>query len=241
MKRLTKAGMVAIGAALVSQAAQAQFKANDLYLGLTESSASSDYLINLGQASSITGQSTVMDLSLDFNLTTFNSIFTGGANGVNMGVVGGINTFPSSYDLYMTAPVGTGLSSVNLSSTAIGFAEGSLTRITSFPAAGSGVADSGKLWTANVPTLAANDFYGASGVNPDSAIGGSGILQEGLWEATPNNAADYLGYFTLDTTGASPSLTFTSTSVPEPGTISVLAVGGLLLWSLRGRFVRKNA
>src|ERR1019366_733262 len=105
MKRLTKAGILAIGAALVSQAAQAQFTPNNLYLGLTQSSATSDYLINLGAASSITGQASVVNLSSDFSLSVFNSIFTGGATGVSMGVVGGKNQFPSSYDLYMTAPI----------------------------------------------------------------------------------------------------------------------------------------
>jgi hypothetical protein len=161
-----------------------------------------------------------------------------------MGVVGGQNQFPSSYDLYMTAPLGYDLSSVTLSSSSIGLAEGSITRITTLPASGSGVEDATKLWSANIPTLSANDFYGASGVNPDVAIGESGILEEGLWEATPNNAADYLGYFTLDTTGGSPSLTFTSIqAVPEPAPASILGGGALLLWVIRNRnrFVRKNS
>jgi hypothetical protein len=242
MKRLTrttKAGIVAAGVALVSQAAQAQFTANNLYLGLTQSSASSDYLINLGPASGITGSTSTVNLSGTFSLSLFNSIFTGGANGVNMGVFGGQNQFPSSYDLFMTAPTGTSLSSVSLSSTTIGFAEGSLTRITTFPASGSGFADSSKLWTANVPTLAANDFFGASGVNPNVPIGNTGILNEGLWEATPSSTT-YLGSFKLDTTGASPSLTYTPAVVPEPNVASILGIGGILFWMLRWRTNRSN-
>ena len=157
-----------------------------------------------------------------------------------MGVVGGQNQFPSSYDLYATAPIGSDLSGITLTATTIGFAEGALTRITSFPTVGGGIMDSNKLWTANVPTLTANDFYGASGINPDSAIDGSGIINEGLWEATPSGTS-YLGYFTLDTTGDSPSLTFTSIQVvPEPTTVALLVGGGLLLCSVGRRFGGKN-
>lgn len=229
-----------VSAALITQATQAAFTANDLYLGFTQTSASGDYIIDLGQASSVTGQSTVVDLSSIFSLSQFNSIFTGGANGVNMGVVGGINQFPSSYDFYTTAAVGTDLSGFNYSSTGIGTVVGPIARLAA-PTSGSGVNDTSKSWAANIPTLAANDFYGASGINPDLAIGSSGILTEGLWEAVPGSTA-YLGYFTMDTTGANPSLTFTSVqAVPEPATLSVLAGGALLFGIFRRRSARKIA
>ena len=43
----------------------------------------------------------------------FNRIFTGGATGVNVGMVGGINQFPSSYDsLCNRVTVGADLSSL---------------------------------------------------------------------------------------------------------------------------------
>lgn len=240
MKQLAKAGILAVGAALATQAAQAAFTANDLYLGFTQSSASGDYLIDLGQASSVTGQSTVVNLSSYFDLGMFNTIFTGGAAGVNMGVVGGKNQFPSSYDFYVTAPVGADLSSLSYSSTAIGTVVGPITRL-AVPAAGSGVNDTTKSWAANIPVNSPSDFYGASGLNPDLAIDGSGVITEGLWKAIPGSTT-YLGYFTLDTTGASPSLTFTSIqAVPEPTTASVLAGGALLVGVLRWRAARKNA
>ncbi len=241
MKQLAKAGILAVGAVLVSQAAQAAFTANDLYLGFTQSSASGDYLINLGQASSIVGQSTVVNLSSDFDLGMFNTIFTGGAAGVNMGVVGGINQFPSSYDFYVTAPVGADLSGLNYSSTAIGTAVGPIARLAA-PAAGTGINDTSKSWAANIPVNAPNDFYGATGLNPDLAINGSGIISEGLWKEIPGSST-YLGYFTLDTSvSASPSLTFTSIqAVPEPTTTAVLAGGALLLGIFRGRVIRKKA
>jgi hypothetical protein len=240
MKRLTKAGVLAVGVALASQAAQAQFTANDLYLGFTQSSASSDYLIDLGQPGVVgVGGSSVVNLSSDFSMSLFTSIFTGGATGVSMGVVGGQSHFPSSYDLFATAPIGSNLSGVNHSQSTIASAEADLT-VLPFPTAGSGVADSTKSWNANVsPTFTASTFYGASGIEPDSAIDNTGIINEGLWEATPTSAYSYLGYFTLDTTGGNPSLTFTPSAVPEPNTY---ALGGfaLLLCLLLRRFNYKK-
>jgi len=255
MKRLTKAGIIAIGAALVSQAAQAQFTANDLYVGFTQATGSGgDYLLDLGQASSIIGQSSVVNLSSDFSLSTFNTTFPSitSPNPVSMGVVGGIGSFPSTYDLYMTQfrAGGAGVPAVAGSSlntapgtSVINQAVNDISGITAWPTVGNGVQDSSKSWTTYVsPTLQPGTVYGDTGINPNSPIDTtSGIVYEDLYSATGNNAFTYLGYFTMDTTGASPSLTFTSLDVPEPGTISVLAVGALLLWSLRGRLVRKNA
>jgi hypothetical protein len=241
MKQSTKAVILALGMASVYQAAQAQFTANDLYLGLTQSSASSDYIIDLGQPGVVgVGGSSVVNLSSDFSLSLFNSIFTGGATGVSMGVVGGQNHFPSSYDLYVTSPIGANMSLFNTSQTTLGNAEANITGMP-LPTAGNGVADSTKSWAADIsPTFTANSLYGASGIDPDLAIDGSGIINEGLYEATPSSVYNYLGYFTLNTTGASPSLTFTPSAVPEPTTASILG-GGVLLWVLRWRVIRRNA
>lgn len=235
MKRLAKAGVVAVGVALVSQAAQAAFTANDLYLGFTQSTAASDYLIDLGQGSSLTGSTSVVDLSSYFDLGMFNTIFTGGATGVNMGVVGGINQFPSSYDMYFTAPVGADQSGEGF----FGLAVGAVGRLAA-PAAGNGISDASKSWAANIPVNSPNDFYGASGINPDLAIDGSGIITEGLWKAE-GGSSTYEGFFKLDTTGANPSLTFTPAAVPEPTPAALLAAGGLLLGFLRWRSARKTA
>jgi hypothetical protein len=158
-----------------------------------------------------------------------------------MGVVGGNNHPPSSgYDIYATAPLGYDLSGSSITSGGISSSVSDLTSIP-FPTASSGVGDSTKSWSAFVDKLAAGSFYGDSGIDPDSAIGSSGIINEGLWEATPTSNYTYLGYFTLDTTGGSPSLSFTSIqAVPEPASASVLGGGALLLWVFRNRFGCKN-
>jgi hypothetical protein len=243
---MTKAGIVAAGAALVTQAAQAAFTANDLYLGLTLPTATSDYIIDLGQASGITGSTSVVNLSSDFSLSTYNSIFSSASatNSVSMGVVGGNGTF-GSVDLFTTilgSTSSTVTSGYSSSSSTLSTAANRISTMSpDLPSAGNGVAEPNKDWANDIsPAFTASTFYGASGINPNSAIGGTGIITEALWGATPGGAYNYLGSFTLNASGGSPSLTYTPSAVPEPNAASVLGIGGILFWMLRWRTNRSN-
>jgi hypothetical protein len=75
----------------------------------------------------------------------------------------------------------------------------------------------------------------------------TGRIVEDLWSVTrPSTAAIsswvYDGAFTIDFTGASPSLIFSApTAVPEPTTYGILAGAGLLVVTLRRHLTRKNA
>jgi hypothetical protein len=246
MKQFTKAAILATGVVLGSQAAKASFTANDLYLGFSSANASADYLVDLGQPAGLgIGGSTPVYLSGDLSASLFNSSFASGPLGVNMGVVGGQNQFPSSYDLYATAlrvggpgdaaVAGSDLSGFSHSAVAIGSAEVTLTG-NPFPTAGNGAVDPSKSWTANVaPTFTSSSFYGASGINPNSAIDSSNVLYEDLWNSTPNNPYTYLGYFTLDVSGADPILSFTpsTTVAPEPASAALIVSAGLVILSFR--------
>ena len=253
MTNFLKAATVAAGLGLVSISAQAAFTANDLYLGFTSAGASGDYLIDLGQPGSVgVGGSSVFNLTGDFSLSLFNATFTSGPTGVSMGVVGGQNQFPSSYNIYATtlrssgpgnpAFAGSDLSPFNHSQGTIGNAVSALTTVP-FPTAGNGVVDGNKSWSGNVsPTFTAGSFYGASGVDPNSTIGATGVLYEDLWKATSTSAYSYLGYFTMDLSGSSPALTFTpsATPVPEPGTVPLIAIAGVSWLLLARKLHRKN-
>ncbi len=243
--------MLAAAVGLISQSAQAGTTANDIYLGFFSSGASGGYLIDLGQPGVVgIGGSSVVNLSGDFTLSLYNSTFTSGFTGVSMGAVGGQSTFPSSYDLYTTtfrtggagvpATPGSDLTGANHSQSTISTAYSALTSV-AFPTAGNGVVDASKSWEANVsPTFTASSFYGASGVNPSSAFDGTGVLYEDLWKATPNNAYSYLGYLTMDANQG--NLTFTpAAAVPEPGSISLLAVGAVAWLALARKLNRKTA
>ncbi len=249
MKNFWKASMLAAAIGLISQFTQAATTANDIYLGFYSSGATGDYLIDLGQPGVVgVGGSSIVNLSGDFSMTLFNSTFTSGFTGVSMGAVGGQSTFPSSYDLYATTfrtggagipgVAGSDLTGANHSQSTLSTAYSTLTGV-AFPTAGNGIVDANKSWQANVsPTFSAGSFYGASGVNPSSAFDGTGVLYEDLWKATPTSYT-YLGYITMDANQG--DLTFTPVaSVPEPGSLSLLAVGGVAWFALARKLNRKN-
>ncbi len=115
------------------------------------------------------------------------------------------------------------------------------------PAAGTGFLDGSKSWESSVEPTLAGSFYQGTGVNPDSLFNSSTVLYEDLYETSNASsgrgaASDpftYLGYFTLDLTGGSPSLTFTQ-AVPEPTVLGLLGGAGFLLLSSRRRFSGKS-
>ncbi len=248
MKKFTIAAALIGGVLLTSQSgfAQSTFVANDLYLGFQNGTNGngSDYLINLGAASGIVGQSSVVDLSSLFSLSDFNAVL-GSSSTLYGGVVGGQQASSGTADIYLTQwrsggagdPLVPG-SSVSAMMTRAGI-NNSISTLSQLaaPGANSGVLDSTRSWEAYVePTLSLASFYGQSGFNPDSPVSPSGIFYEDLYLNANGNISGqttftYEGYFTLDLTGGSPSLTFTS--VPEPGTCALLSGLGLLMLVLR--------
>ena len=255
MKKLITAAVLAGGAILASPSAFAQATANDLYMGFQNgTNVSSDYILNLGPASGIIGGSSVIDFSSYFSLSDFDAVL-GSSSSLMAGVVGvyqtsGSNPAPDMYATQLrsalgtppvagsTAPGDTSKSVINLSaSPVLGGLDG--------PAVGTGVLDASLSWQSVVePGTAVQNFYRNSGVNPDSAIGAGGVLYEDLWTVSNGTLTGvaswtYEGYFTLDLSGSSPSLTFTS--VPEPTILGLLGGAGLLSLSFRRRLSRNNA
>ena len=83
-----------------------------------------------------------------------------------------------------------------------------------------------------------NNFLGLTGYNPNG-IATSSVIVEDLYKGVNSGGTvsmNYVGYFTFDNTGASPSFGFTPSAfvpVPEPATYGLMAGVGLLLLSLR--------
>jgi hypothetical protein len=256
MKKSTIAAFLFGGAILASSSAFGQFVNNDLYMGFQNRAGggAADYIINLGAASSIVGSSSVVDLSSDFVLSDFNTVL-GSSSSMFAGVVGGSNGNPP--DLYATQlrSGGAGVSSVEGSTSPATFYKGDLLVGYSdlsqlalvAPAAGNGVLDTSKSWENFVePNYANGTFYGDTGFNPDSSVSPSTVLYEDLWYDSNSSTSakkpfTYEGYFTLNLTGSSPSLTFTPAAVPEPATLGLLGGAGLLLLAFRRRLGGKNA
>jgi hypothetical protein len=246
MSNLTTAALLVGGAILACQSAFGQAIANDLYFGFQNQAGggTEDYIINLGKASGIVGKSTVVDLSSDFSISDFDAVL-GSSTSMFGGVIGAASSTVNggTGDVYATQL----RSGVGIPSVAGSTAPGAVSRATDngaysdlgtlySPASGAGGLDPNTTWENLVePTFTAGSFYGITGVNPDSSVSASAILYEDLWESSSSSLSGtrpfaYLGYFTLDLTGANPKLTFTSTNVTAslspPRVITVTKNGG---------------
>jgi hypothetical protein len=259
MKNLTTAALLVGGAVLASQSAFGQVVANDLYFGFQNQAGggSADYIINLGAASGIVGQSSVVNLSSDFSLSDFSSVL-GSSSSMFGGVIGAASSSVNggTGDVYLTQlrSGGAGTPSVagssvvqQLSRTQDGTAFNQLGYLFS-PAAGTGGLDNSKSWEAYVdPANGTGTFQSNTGLNPDSAVSPSSVLYEDLWGTSSSSLTGtqpftYQGYFTLDVTGGSPSLTFTGVNaVPEPTVLGLLGGAGLLLLAFRRRLNCNNS
>jgi hypothetical protein len=251
--KLTRTSLVTTLMVAAASQAYAGFTVNDLYLGFSQTTATSDYVIDLGQPSTIgAGGSTVVDLSGDFSLATFNALFTGGPNGVNVSVVGGDNIF-GQFGVYATQPRtgGTGLPSVPGSTLTAGHTSALMSggaaqvagilasTVDGLPTAGNSTTDSTKSYSTVVNTTGqAGNFIGKTGVNPTGTMDGSGVIYEDLYHATTTSPYTYLGYFTFDQNAGSVSFTPSAAPVPEPSTYAMVGAG-LVALLLHRRFSRK--
>jgi hypothetical protein len=261
INKLTKIPLLTtMFSASVFQIAQAGFTTNDLYLGFTQSTAQSDYIIDLGKPSAVgVGSSSAVDLGKDFSLATFNSVFTGGASGVSMAVVGG-NTAFGQFGVYATqvriggagnpavagSNIAVGHSSTAMSGGAAAVASILSSTVNGLPTAGNSVVDSTKSYTAVVNTTGVqNNFIGKTGVTPFGTFGSSAILYLDLYHATVPNPYTYLGYFTMDLSSSAPKFTFTPSAAPgttnapppSPAALSIARTGNSSTIS----FVSSNA
>jgi len=257
MNKIAKAAVVVAGLALVTQVAQAAN--NDLLLGFNGNSSSSDYVINLGNATTSVGVggTTVVDLSSDFNLSTFNSTFTS-VNGTVMGAGGGTSALnPFLFLTQNRGSAGTASTALSLMpanqttgnvSAEAGYFNGVIGAFASLTSAGGSATIANNdvnSFTSKITSGAPGSLLGDKNLTPSSAIG-SGVIYEDLWENLKVGGVStwtYTGYLSFDTTGSSPSLTFTPkdlVAVPEPSTYGLLGGVGLLALGVR-RQVRKNA
>jgi hypothetical protein len=248
MRNLTTAAIFVGGAILVSPSAFGQAIGNDLYLGFQNQAGggTQDYIINLGPATNIVGGNAVVTLSSDFSMSDFSAVL-GASSSMFGGVVGAANTSTSGQantaDVYLTQlrsggagtpPVAGSSVSQQLSRAQDNSTFAGLTTLFS-PTAGTGGLDAGKTWESLVdPNNGSGTFQSNAGLNPDSVVSPSSVLYEDLWftsssSLTGTKPFTYLGYFTLDLTGANPKLTFTpknaAASLTAPTIVSVGKTG----------------
>jgi len=245
MKILTSAALLIGGALMTSQSVFGAITDNDLYLGFQNQAGggTEDYIIDLGQASSLINAPGTVDLSGDFSLSDFDAVL-GSSTSMMGGVVGAANNGNPS-DVYLTLARSGGAGDPATPGSSLGATlsrsqdNETFSAISSLngPAVGTGILDTTKTWESQVePANTPSTFLGVTGINPDSSVSPTSVFYADLWSTSSSSVTGgkpfvYDGYLTLDLTGSSPSLTFTP--VPEPATVSLLAGGGLLLLSLR--------
>ena len=233
MNKLAKLAVAVAGLALVTQAAKAAN--DDIILGFTGNGAANDYVLDLGNAITSVGVngSSTTDLTSFFNLTTFNATFTAGVNGVMMGAGGGKQGL--SADLYITELQGAG-APLSATTAADSSGAGDFNGVSLGTPSASGASS----FTTLVNTGGHTSVLTDTGIQASSTIG-SGLIMEDLWFNTKGGAWVDKGVLTFDTTGASPSLTFTPTAVPEPSTYGLFGGAGVLALAVRRQFRRKTA
>lgn len=238
IRNLTTTALLAGGAILASQSVFGQTYggppslANDLLFGFQNQAGggTKDYVINLGAAPGIVGKTTVVDFSGDFSISDFDTVLNGSSSmyGGVMGAANVGNTTPNTADVYLTQLRigGAGLPSVAGSTVSqqLSRAQNNTTYEnlgTLFaPATGAGGLDTSKSWENLIdPASGTGSFQSDTGLDPDSPVAPSGVLYEDLWYTTSSTLSGtkpftYLGYFTLDLTGANAKLTFTGINVP---------------------------
>lgn len=246
MRNLTAVVLLISGALVASRSAFGQIVANDLYFGFQNQAGggTQDYIINLGPASAMAGSSSVVDLSGDFSLSDFNAVL-GASSSMFGGVIGAASSSVNggTGDVFVTQLRNGGAGTPSVAGSSVSQQLGRSSDNTTYaqlgtlfsPAPGTGGLDTSKSWENFVdPANGTGTFQSNTGLNPDSAVSPSTVLYEDLWETSSSTLTgtkpfSYLGYFTLNLTGAGPKLTFTSTNVPasltKPMIISISKAG----------------
>jgi len=256
MNKMIKIAVMAVAAALVSQAAKAQINPDDLILGFTSTAndVASDYILDLGQIP--TSPNTQLG---GVSLSTFNSIFgaTDIANGnVDVGIVGANSGNPDV--TVSTTRNGTSVNyAVKGSEAKPGFFT---TSANTFLAA----QDVDALSLGVVSHASPTSWYSSIsqyGVGPEgqpngslgsyapastealSVLPGTEQITLDLFNENDNTTGlmTYVGAVQLDLTGSTLSAVFDPVPTPEPSTTALLAGAAVLGLVFRRQLVRKNA
>jgi len=256
MKRLVKSAAFVMSAALLSQAAahaQANLYATpgDLILGFVGGTASTDYIVDLGQPNLTPGSHTSLS-NPNFTSAALSAAGFSSVSGANAGVVSSDLGAGGNPYVYLSTAHGSHPAVGTSSSGQIGAGSGivsSLAMDSTLTATISTTDPQNTAWSeiiARSPTVGGTavpgNFAFQMGDNPMTTISGTTLVED-IWNSTTTPGAYHLlGTLTVNFGGANPVATFDAvTAVPEPSTYGLIAGAGLLLVSLRRQFSAKSA
>lgn len=249
--------MLAIGAALVTQALQAQSNpgSGDLVLGITGGGSTNDLIVDLGSSSSLLHVGNVTSVDLGTTLAAFQTQFTVGTT-LNAGVVGGISRAGSpnpGSEIWTTVASGGSQPNRVTSRNNVTSAAGDVLALqTGFQNnSGDGDVYSFTYEIAATPSTGAiapagAGFSALTGLNPLNAFSAGGLLTMDIWSSGPTAGTTtqpfvYDGSVTLNFS-SSGELFANVTAVPEPSTYSMMiAAGGLMTVMLRRKVSLKKS
>lgn len=216
----------------------------DLLVGFTQQGANSsgtDYLLDLGSFVNYPGASLITS-GETWNLGTALAAQGFSLTSVQWGVIGDANASDGASPevTYFTT---SGMAPLNINGqTAYTAVQSSVNSIltdfgadgqTTFTAPGQ-TATPGASGQNSWNEQTVNGTLGSQLKNTYGSPNVTGETSDVLWQVNDNNTAPIdLGSFTLDSSG---TLTFTAAPVPEPGTLGLLSLGGLLVLAWRYRF-----
>ena len=249
MNKIVKTSLLALGAAMVTQALQAQVTEGDFVVGFTKS-GSSDYVVDIGAPTTTTALNSTIAVGYT---NTFSSL---AASGVSVGVVGAWSIATGDANGNAQIFMSTIRTGVDPTSFAVPGSESAPSFITDNQnhSAISTVlgltTGTTTTWTAGIakdPSTVGtyqNSFASYLGQNPMVAVNASGVTTLDIWSEEDTGygtAWTYAGNLQVDLTGATPVMTFDVAPVPEPTTCSLLGGLGVLALTFRRKFSRNNA
>ena len=259
MKKIAKIALLAVSSALMVQAAKAQSDSgnpnnDDLVLGFTSQSVTSDYILDLGPLPG-TGNTQIGGISLSTFTTIFGSALSAGS--VNVGIVGGGPNDASDDIFTTTLDNGTGTALVAGSTAPKYTTDNFIANASQLPLSlnlGQTAQSSSASWstliaqgpglTGTAPLGHSFSGYLPTSDNPMVSLPSGGVVTLDLWNNVQTGGKDswsYVGNVLVDVSGSTLNAVYDPAPAPEPTTLSLLAGAGGLGLAFRRQFSRKNS